>query len=238
VTRSAFDPWAVLGLAPGSSPAEVRAAWKRLALQFHPDRFATAPPAEQQRAAAHMTAVNVAYDEIRSGRAAAVASTAFGTGAGYRSDPADGGSTAPADGGWLDDALLAEALRRAELRAQGRRRGRHLRLVLFLAGVVVLAGLLHLTLLRPYQYDIVIDGAGNRYTDVDCGNGYDRGSTAADALRAQAAGSADRQALLHQAEVVEYVCSDWTADVERLALPTLALGAGAVWIVFFRRRVR
>lgn len=238
MTQAEFDPWAVLGIAPGSSPADVRAAWKRLALQYHPDRFATAPPADRQRAAAHMTAVNVAYDEIRSGRATRVASAAFGTGAASRADAAPGASSATADDAWLDDALLAEALRRAELRAQGRRRGRHLRLGLFLVGAVVLAVLLHLALLRSYRYDVVFDGAGNRYTDVDCGNGYDRGATTADALRSQAAGSVDREALLHQADVVEYVCSEWTGDLERLAMPALALGAGAVWVVFFRRRVR
>jgi len=237
VSQAEFDPWAVLGLAPGSSPADVRAAWKRLALQYHPDRFATAPPADRQRAAAHMTAVNVAYDEIRSGRAR-VASAAFGTGAAASNQAPPGATSWSPGDAWLDDALLAEALRRAELRAQGRRRGRHLRLGLFLVAAVALAGLLHLALLRPYRYDVVFDGAGNRYTDVECGNGYDRGSTTADALRAQAAGSVDRAALLHQAEVVEYVCSEWTGDLERLAMPALALGAGAVWVVFFRRRVR
>src|ERR1700736_1427836 len=32
-----FDPWAVLGLAPGASVAEARAARRRLAKRFHPD---------------------------------------------------------------------------------------------------------------------------------------------------------------------------------------------------------
>lgn len=32
-----FDPWATLGLAPGASVAEARAARRRLAKQFHPD---------------------------------------------------------------------------------------------------------------------------------------------------------------------------------------------------------
>jgi hypothetical protein len=33
-----FDPWAVLGLTPGASVAEARAARRRLAQQLHPDR--------------------------------------------------------------------------------------------------------------------------------------------------------------------------------------------------------
>ena len=34
---TSFDPWAVLGLAPGASVAEARAARRRLAKQLHPD---------------------------------------------------------------------------------------------------------------------------------------------------------------------------------------------------------
>ena len=33
-------PWAVLGLAPGASRAEIKAAFRRLALKYHPDRNA------------------------------------------------------------------------------------------------------------------------------------------------------------------------------------------------------
>lgn len=35
-----FDPYQVLGLAPGASSAEIRAAYLRKAKDYHPDRFA------------------------------------------------------------------------------------------------------------------------------------------------------------------------------------------------------
>lgn len=32
------DPWAELGLAPGADAAAIKAAWRRLVAQWHPDR--------------------------------------------------------------------------------------------------------------------------------------------------------------------------------------------------------
>jgi hypothetical protein len=61
------DPWAVLGLPPGSSVADARAARKALAKQLHPDVHAGAPPAEQDDRSARMVQVNRALTEIQQG---------------------------------------------------------------------------------------------------------------------------------------------------------------------------
>ena len=53
------DDWEVLGIAPGASPADVRARWLALAKQLHPDRHGD--PA----AAARLAEVNAAYDRLR-----------------------------------------------------------------------------------------------------------------------------------------------------------------------------
>ena len=55
-----MDPHAVLGLAPGSSPTDVTASYRRLAKQWHPDRGGGAP-AERR-----MAEINAAYDLLRS----------------------------------------------------------------------------------------------------------------------------------------------------------------------------
>ena len=61
-----IDPYQVLGVAPTSTAAEVKAAWHRLVRQYHPDQVQQAGP--QIRAAAEdMTKLlNAAYDEIQS----------------------------------------------------------------------------------------------------------------------------------------------------------------------------
>lgn len=51
--------YAELGLAPGASPAEVKAAWRRLVSQWHPDRNKTGS------ALARMQRINTAYEQIR-----------------------------------------------------------------------------------------------------------------------------------------------------------------------------
>lgn len=57
------DPYAVLGLAPGASDDEVKAAYKRLAKKYHPDLNPT-PEAEER-----MKEINAAYDQIINHRA-------------------------------------------------------------------------------------------------------------------------------------------------------------------------
>ena len=54
-------PFEVLGLAPTASAEEVRAAYRRLVKQCHPDKFHD--PAARQRAQQKMIALNLAYEE-------------------------------------------------------------------------------------------------------------------------------------------------------------------------------
>ncbi len=58
----AFDPYAILGINPGASPAEVKQAYRRLARENHPDRNPDDPGAEERfKAAAE------AYRQIKEG---------------------------------------------------------------------------------------------------------------------------------------------------------------------------
>lgn len=63
--RGPRGPWAVLGLAPGADPERIRAAYRRLAKAWHPDKF-TGDPALQASATARMKAINAAYAALRS----------------------------------------------------------------------------------------------------------------------------------------------------------------------------
>lgn len=67
--RRVDDPWEVLGVAPGASPAEVTRRHRVLTQIFHPDRFATMPPDVRAEAELRMKAVNAAYDAVRRGTA-------------------------------------------------------------------------------------------------------------------------------------------------------------------------
>ncbi|MFH0751106.1 MAG: J domain-containing protein [Chloroflexota bacterium] len=57
------DPHTVLGLAPGASAAAVKAAWRRLARQHHPDLAGNT--AERRAATRRMAEINTAYAELR-----------------------------------------------------------------------------------------------------------------------------------------------------------------------------
>jgi DnaJ family protein B protein 6 len=59
------DPYGVLGLQRGCSTAEVKAAYKKLALQNHPDR---APPDKKEEATARFKVVGEAYEFLRDER--------------------------------------------------------------------------------------------------------------------------------------------------------------------------
>ncbi len=54
------DPHAVLGVVPGASPDEIKAAWRGLARQHHPDLIGDDPEAAR-RATRRMAEINTAY---------------------------------------------------------------------------------------------------------------------------------------------------------------------------------
>jgi DnaJ like chaperone protein len=71
------DPWAVLGLPPGTPMPEVDAARRRFALENHPDAIAGrgAPPEFVRKGAIKMSAVNAAYARIKALSAANAAAS-------------------------------------------------------------------------------------------------------------------------------------------------------------------
>jgi hypothetical protein len=91
------DPWAILGLGPGSSLADARAARRRLAKQLHPDLHAARPAAEQAELARRMTQVNLAVAELESG-GPALAGGGTGTGSGPTTRTGSGARTAAPNG--------------------------------------------------------------------------------------------------------------------------------------------
>ncbi|MBW6506251.1 MAG: molecular chaperone DjiA [Rhodobacteraceae bacterium] len=60
------DPWAVLGVQPGAPMAEVRAAWRALVRETHPDRAQARglPPEAVKLAERRLVAVNRAWEQI------------------------------------------------------------------------------------------------------------------------------------------------------------------------------
>ena len=58
----------LLGIKPGASKDEVKAAYKREALVWHPDKHCQASDAEAQRAAEHFKKVSEAYERISKGQ--------------------------------------------------------------------------------------------------------------------------------------------------------------------------
>jgi DnaJ like chaperone protein len=65
----AADPWAILGLEPGASEAEVRARWRSLVRETHPDAvMARGLPEEAVKLATQRLArINAAYEAIVNG---------------------------------------------------------------------------------------------------------------------------------------------------------------------------
>ncbi|MBK0400445.1 molecular chaperone DjiA [Limibaculum sp. M0105] len=66
-----IDPWSVLGIAPGADPVEVRARYRELVRELHPDQMvARGVPHEARRLAEQRLAtVNDAYAQLRADRA-------------------------------------------------------------------------------------------------------------------------------------------------------------------------
>jgi curved DNA-binding protein CbpA len=69
------DPHQVLGLRPGATSAQIKAAWRRLARQHHPDLIGD-DPAASRRATRRMAEINAAYESLRSGTRPGVRPTA------------------------------------------------------------------------------------------------------------------------------------------------------------------
>jgi curved DNA-binding protein CbpA len=63
-----FDPYAVLGVAPGASQDEIRDRYRILAHLLHPDRHQSAPRSVIEEAERHLTQVNEAYRLLSKGR--------------------------------------------------------------------------------------------------------------------------------------------------------------------------
>lgn len=65
----ARDPWAVLGLDPGASDAEIRTRWRELVRETHPDRaMARGLPEEAVKlATARLAVINEAYEALMTG---------------------------------------------------------------------------------------------------------------------------------------------------------------------------
>ncbi len=66
------DPWDVLGVTPGTPMEEVRAAWRQLVRDSHPDRMMArgVPEEAVKMAEKRLIAINRAWEEISEGRAA------------------------------------------------------------------------------------------------------------------------------------------------------------------------
>jgi len=58
------DPWKILGLPPGTPPGEVKAHYRRLAKQFHPDNLEVLDEAQKETAARAFVAIKEAYQKI------------------------------------------------------------------------------------------------------------------------------------------------------------------------------
>ena len=58
------DPHDVLGVSAGASPQSIKAAWRRLAREHHPDLTGD-DPAASQRATRRMAEINAAYEQLR-----------------------------------------------------------------------------------------------------------------------------------------------------------------------------
>eukprot|EP00959_Pyramimonas_sp_CCMP1952_P466833 9490609-Pyramimonas_sp.AAC.2 len=57
-----------LGLSPGASADEVKAAFRREALKWHPDRHVTGGEATAKAAAERFRQISEAYEAIQSGK--------------------------------------------------------------------------------------------------------------------------------------------------------------------------
>ena len=64
-SQQAPSPYEVLEIRPGSSKEEIRAAYRRLVQQYHPDRVATLAPEFRELAEQRMKEINAAYEQLK-----------------------------------------------------------------------------------------------------------------------------------------------------------------------------
>jgi DnaJ like chaperone protein len=65
---AAGDPYRILELQPGASPAEIRAAYRRLATRYHPDKVAHLGKEFQNMAEMKFKAIQEAYNTLQQQR--------------------------------------------------------------------------------------------------------------------------------------------------------------------------
>lgn len=70
------NPYEVLGLKPGASEAEIKAAYKELVKKYHPDKYQNNPLADL--AQEKLQEVNEAYDTLMKNRSGAAAGGGYG----------------------------------------------------------------------------------------------------------------------------------------------------------------
>ena len=61
------DPWKILGLSPGTPHRELKAHYRRLAKQFHPDRLEALDEKHRETAARAFLAISEAYKQLSEG---------------------------------------------------------------------------------------------------------------------------------------------------------------------------
>ncbi|MBR1798409.1 MAG: TerB family tellurite resistance protein [Bacteroidales bacterium] len=67
-THTQSDPYKVLGVARDASDDEVRKAYRRMAIKYHPDRVSTLSEEMQKNAAEQMKLINAVWEQIRTER--------------------------------------------------------------------------------------------------------------------------------------------------------------------------
>ena len=72
------NPYEVLGLKPGASNEEIKAAYRELVKKYHPDRYQDSPM--EQLAEEKMRDINVAYDELTNNGGPSSSTSSYGPG--------------------------------------------------------------------------------------------------------------------------------------------------------------